>query len=315
MHTEEVQTEIDAGTPPYLVKYHQRLTPDRGSQNMINKKFTAGLSVASIRMETNHAGKVEYEFYELDDHLYEHDPRKHKAMTIQQRVNPKPSAEFAVPGKTYKYCKEEKEGDEVIPIKLHGTAPFYLEIGIKQHNTPQPEIIRIPNIESSRYDFRLPHRVLALGSHTVSVRKVRDAHGCQQRFERNAPHVLVQVADPPSISPLETRADYCVGERISYTLSGTPPFTVEYTFQGAKREAKSSTTTFRRIAERAGEYTITAVADSASECKAKTQITKMIHEMPSVRISKGKETRVDIHEGGTADLRFDFSGTPPFEFT
>ena len=41
----------------------------------------------------------------------------------------------------------------------------------------------------------------------------------------------------------------------------------------------------------------------------------MVHEMPSVKISKGRQVEVDIHEGGQAEIQFDFWGTPPFEFT
>lgn len=37
--------------------------------------------------------------------------------------------------------------------------------------------------------------------------------------------------------------------------------------------------------------------------------------MPSVRVSKGRESYVDIHEGGEVEITFDFGGTPPFEFT
>jgi nucleoporin POM152 len=37
--------------------------------------------------------------------------------------------------------------------------------------------------------------------------------------------------------------------------------------------------------------------------------------MPSVKISKGRHVEVDIHEGGEAEILFEFWGTPPFEFT
>jgi len=86
-------------------------------------------------------------------------------------------------------------------------------------------------------------------------------------------------------------------------------------FEGTQRKAKSPNTNFRRIAERPGNFTITAVSDKASECKARTEITKVIHEMPSVKISKGRQVQVDIHEGGEAEILFEFWGTPPFEFT
>jgi nucleoporin POM152 len=265
-------------------------------------------------METATPGVVEYLFTELADNLYDYDKRKHQPLALQQRVNKKPSAAFAVPGKTYKYCKDEQV-DEVIPLALEGVPPFYLELAIKHHRHAEPEVVRVPGIDAARYDFRVPHRLLALGSHSISVRKVRDGHGCQRKYDAHAPTVFVSVADAPAIAPLEAQAHYCVGDWIAFTLSGTPPFHVYYTFQGVERRASAASTSFRRIAESPGEFTITAVADQASDCKAKTHITKIIHPLPTVKISRGRETSVDIHEGGTAEILFEFTGTPPFEFT
>jgi nucleoporin POM152 len=266
-------------------------------------------------MDTTKPGTYEYRFSELSDVLYEHDPKKFKPLVLEQTVNKKPSAHFIKPGQSYRYCKDELAGDEVIPIKLEGAPPFSLELDIKHQSSSRPETVKIANIESNHYDFRIPHRVLSLGIHHVSVRKVRDSRGCQQKTEYGAPNVQVQVYDVPTIYPLEARTDYCVGERISYTLSGTAPFEIYYTFEGVQRKAKAPNTNFRRIAEKPGTFTITAVSDKASECKAKTDITKIIHEMPSVKISKGKQVEVDIHEGGEAEILFEFWGTPPFEFT
>lgn len=268
-----------------------------------------------MAMETSKPGIYQYVFSDLSDGLYEHDPKKFAPLTVEQKVNPKPTARFMKPGQSYKYCKEEIAGDEVIPIKLEGTPPFHLELDIKHQSSSRPETIKIANIESNHYDFRIPHRVLSLGIHHVSVRKVRDSRGCQQKMDYGAPHVQVQVYDVPTIYSLESRGDYCVGERISYTLSGTAPFEIFYTFEGVQRKAKSPVTTFKRIAEKPGNFTITAVSDKASECKATTEITKIIHQMPSVKISKGRQLEVDIHEGGEAEILFEFWGTPPFEFT
>ena len=133
----------------------------------------------------------------------------------------------------------------------------------------------------------------------------------------DAPHVQVSVADVPVITPLEANIDFCVGDRISYSLSGTPPFNIFYKFQGFDRKATVSTTTFRRIAEKPGEFEITGISDqrSTDACMVRTSITKEIHEMPSVKISKGKTVTIDIHEGGEVEISFEFGGTPPFEFT
>jgi nucleoporin POM152 len=303
-----------AGNPPFHVEYKQRYKPEHGSPSLVRRKIDVALGVASIPMDTTGSGLHTYEFTEVSDNFYGHDSRS-EAVVIQQTVNPKPSAAFAKPGHSYTYCKVEQAGDEVIPIDLKGLPPFYLEIDIKHQSSLRPETVKIANIETNRYEFRIPHSVLSLGTHHVSVRKVRDARGCQHKTSFESPHVQVQVFDVPTIYPLETRQDYCVGERISYTLSGTPPFEIYYVFEGVQRRAKSSATSFRRIAERPGEFTITAVMDKASKCKAEVQIEKTIHEIPSVRISKGKQVEVDIHEGGEAEILFEFWGTPPFEFT
>ena len=315
---DEDVTELSfTGTAPFNVEYEQRHKLDHGPQSMSPKKFSAGLNAASLRMETSEAGTYEYKFSKLGDTSYNHDPRKFTSLTVQQLVYPKPSARFTEAGKTYKYCQEEEAGDEVVPISLIGLPPFHLELEIKHYAKSKPERIIVPNVETNRYNLHIPHRVLALGTHSVVIRKVQDSRGCQRTMDLNASHVQVSVADVPSISPLEDQEDYCVGDRIAYTLSGTPPFSVFYTFQDHERKASVPSTEFRRIAEKPGIFVITALSDqrSTDACKAKTKITKVIHEMPSVKVSKGRTATVDIHEGGVAEILFEFGGTPPFHFT
>ena len=315
---DEDVTELSfTGTAPFNVEYEQRHKPDHGSQSMSPKKFSAGLNLASLRMETSEAGMYEYKFSKLGDTSYNHDPRKFTPVTVQQLVYPKPSARFTEGGKTYKYCQEEEAGHEVVPISLIGLPPFHLELEIKHHAKSKPELINVPNVEANHYSLQIPHRFLALGTHSVVIRKVQDSRGCQRTMDLNAPHVQVSVTDIPSISPLEDQEDYCVGDRIAYTLSGTPPFSVFYTFQDHERRASVPSTEFRRIAEKPGIFVVTALSDqrSTDACKAKTKITKVIHEMPSVRVSKGRIATVDIHEGGVAEILFEFGGTAPFHFT
>lgn len=315
---DEDVTEISfTGTAPFNVEYEQRHKPDHGSQSTSTKRFSAGLNMASLRMETSEAGTYDYKFSKLGDTSYNHDPRTFIPITVQQLVHPKPSARFTEAGKTYRYCQEEEAGDEIVPISLIGLPPFHLELEIKHYAKSKPELINVPNIQTNRYNLHIPHRVLALGTHSVAIRKVQDSRGCQRTMDLNAPHVQVSVAEVPSISPLEDHEDYCVGDRIAYTLSGTPPFSVFYTFQDHERRASVPSTDFRRIAEKPGIFVVTALSDhrSTHACRAKTEITKVIHEMPSVRVSKGRTATVDIHEGGVAEILFEFGGTPPFHFT
>lgn len=315
---DEDTTDISfSGTAPYTVKYNQYFKSERGTHSKRSQQLTSGLNSASFKMETSQSGLYEYEFSQLGDNSYSQAAQGPVVLKIHQRVQPKPSARFINIGKTYRYCKGEGTGDEVLPIVLNGHAPFYLEIDIRHHAASKPERISIPHIDTSNYDFHIPHRYLALGTHVVTIRKVRDSNGCLREMDFDAPHVQVSVADIPVISPLEANIEFCVGDRISFSLSGTPPFNIYYKFQDLDRKATVSTTTFRRIAEKPGEFEIIGISDqrSTDACISRTSIIKKIHEMPSAKISKGKTVTVDIHEGGAADILFEFGGTPPFEFT
>jgi nucleoporin POM152 len=119
----------------------------------------------------------------------------------------------------------------------------------------------------------------------------------------------------PTIAPAEQRVDYCVGERIAFSLAGLPPFAVEYKWNGETMMATNQPSNFVRVAERPGEFIITGLQDSASDCKVAVDIRRTIHEVPSVRISEGTSVVKGIPEGDQAEINFRFYGTPPFTFT
>ncbi|ATY64718.1 hypothetical protein A9K55_005068 [Cordyceps militaris] len=301
------------GSPPYHVEYEVQQRSPQGSKAISRRDFDAALSKAAISMDTSKAGEYTYKFHGLADNLYNVD-QKSKTLTVQQHVNAKPAATFAKPGQSFKFCMEEQEYEDNIPITLTGIAPFFVELEIKHQAGSPAETYHLPSISSNSYAMQIPRKHLRLGSQQLRIRRVRDSRGCQQKYEVGGPSIQIQLYDAPSIYPLESRQDYCVGERIAYTLSGTPPFDISYDFNG-KWNAKSQTTSFRRVAEKPGDFVITRIADKASECRAAVNLPKTIHPLPSVQISRGQQSRVDIHEGGEVDILFEFWGTPPFEFT
>ncbi|KAF2266237.1 hypothetical protein CC78DRAFT_567104 [Lojkania enalia] len=305
------------GNPPFAVTYEQHFNNKKSGKGAARSKqeLRALGRTASIRAETGQAGTYEYRFVKLSDSKYDHVKKYFTPVTVQQTVNPRPNARFINPGKTYSYCSREEDGEQVIPVTLEGLPPFYLEVEIKHHGTPKPEISIHKNIPSSKYDLKIEHRKLHLGTSAISIRKIRDARGCIQKPATDSPRVQISVHDAPTATPLEDRMDFCVGERLSFALGGQVPFTVFYTFEKQERKASNAGTTFRRLAELPGTFRITNLRDSASECMASLQLTKEIHPIPSVRLSGGQVSEVDIHEGGGTDLEFQFWGTPPFEFT
>jgi nucleoporin POM152 len=309
------------GNPPFTIKYEQRSQPLKGPVSVSNKgPITAAIGSAAIQMDASKAGEYKYTFKELSDDRYSHSKQHFTPLTVSQKVHPLPSAKFATPGKTYGYCKnsspEPSSDTETIPITLEGTPPFSLEIGITHHGSVRPEIVRLKDIPSHTLSWTLLRRTLDLGTHSVSLRAVEDSRGCARTIDQDPSSVRIRVSNPPTIIPLESQTDYCVGEHVSFSLSGQPPFNIFYSFQNHERKATSSSTTFRRIADGPGEFDITGVSDSASgKCRAEKDIRKVIHPMPSVKVSRGKESRVEIHEGGEVEIMFEFTGTPPFEFT
>ena len=303
------------GSAPYQANYVQQFKPLRGAAAPQNKEIKATTNVALLRMATRQAGSYQYQFNKLADDNYDHSSH-FKPLTIRQQVNARPSAAFASPGKSYSFCSVESGGEEVIPINLAGTAPFDLEVEIKHHDTAKPETISLTGLTGTTYNLRIPHSRLHLGKSAVHLRRISDSNNCVRSLDSSHPRVQISVHDAPSITALETQTDFCVGDRINFGLSGVAPFSVFYTFEGAARKAVATSTTFRRLAEKPGTFVITGVQDSAlAQCKSATNITKHIHGMPSVRVSKGRDSYVDIHEGGFTDILFEFGGVPPFEFT
>ncbi|KAI8939547.1 hypothetical protein NX059_003316 [Plenodomus lindquistii] len=304
------------GHAPFDVSYRQEYKDKKGKTAAVKEEEIHTVSgSASLRADTSKAGTYEYVFMKLADAKYDHSKKHFTPLTISQTVNPRPGARFDKPGKTYSYCSKESEGEEVIPITLEGIPPFHLEVEIKHQGTPKPEVSYHKGIPTNKYDLKIEHRKLHLGHSSIAIRKVRDSRGCTFKPPPGGPRVHISVHDAPTATPLEDRTNFCVGERLSFALGGQVPFTVYYTFEGQERKASNPGTTFRRLAELPGTFTITGLRDSASECLAPLALTKDIHPIPSVRLSGGQVTEIDIHEGGISDLEFQFWGTPPFEFT
>ncbi|KAF2827520.1 hypothetical protein CC86DRAFT_455162 [Ophiobolus disseminans] len=307
-----------SGNAPFDVIYQKEYKDKKGKTGHrsgdIDLHTASGTT--SIRTDTSQAGSYEYTFLKLADAKYDHSKKHFTPITIRQTIHSRPSARFDKPGKTYSYCSREAEGEEVIPITLEGVPPFHLEVEIKHQGAPKPELSVHKNIPDNKYSLRIERNKLNLGQSSIFIRKVRDSRGCTLKPQPNSKdRVLVSVYDAPTATPLEDRTDFCVGERLSYALSGQQPFTVYYTFEGKQRKASNPGTNFRRLAELPGAFTITGLRDSASECLATLNLEKTIHPIPTVRLSGGQISEIDIHEGDNTKLEFDFWGTPPFEFT
>jgi nucleoporin POM152 len=303
------------GNPQFSVRYEETAKPNQGQKSVRKRDITAALPKASIRLDTEKAGDYTYKFVELADANY--DSKSQSPIVLTQRVNSRPTARFANPGKVYNFCAASVEGEDIIPLVLEGVPPFTVDFDIKHSGSAKGEWVP-RDVPSNKYDLKIAPDKLKLGHQSVTIKQVTDSRGCRSRPEGAAvrPRVQVSVHDPPTISTLETATDFCVGEYLSFRLAGLAPFQVHYTFDGKARKADVPGAVFKRVAGEPGIFTIDAVSDSASHCKAAVpSMQKIIHQRPRGTLSKGRVSHVDIHEGHETDIVFDFEGTPPFEFT
>lgn len=314
-----------SGHSPYRIKYAVKAEPAKGQTSMSNKPLSIANSAAAISMDTSKAGHYTYTFNELSDDRYEDNKKHFSPITVKQEVYALPAAQFANAGKVYGFCKDEstiasETEHENIPVMLTGIPPFSIDISLRHHGSAQPEIIKVRDIQANSYSWSLSRASLPLGTHQIQIRRVQDGRGCETVIDSPST-IAVRVSAPPKITPLDSHTEYCVGDHLAFSLTGQAPFDVFYKFQNKERKANIKGHEFRRISDHAGEFLITviqdsvAVAGSASKCKAPQNIRKVVHPYPTVRLSHGKTLTTDIHEGGAVELVFEFTGTPPFEFT
>ncbi|ORY79531.1 nucleoporin Pom152 [Protomyces lactucae-debilis] len=305
------------GAPPFAITYERALLNARGTEHDRKQlSLNAALPRVSIKAKTSPAGQYRYTFHGVADARYDAEDANGQ-FTLLQTVNPRPEAGFVQRGQSYQYCLEvdlaEQEADRV-PVKFVGEAPFTARFRIKHELTGRTSYLTEQNIQTHTWSLQIPKSMLTLGKHAISIAEVSDAKGCARTSLDG--QVFIAISERPSILPVSSRQEFCVGDRISYALQGTAPFKIDYEFQGSKKRATEHGPVFSRIAEKPGHFKILSLADSASKCRvAVNGLDKTIHDIPSVRVSEGKTIIESIHEGDQAEIVFHLYGTPPFSLT
>lgn len=310
------------GSPPFTVVY--RVEGPGGKKK--DHEIQVATPFATVRVDTTVPGEYEYVFMGvLDSNYYD---RKWLAGAkagegvsssdnrLKQVVKPRPTARFVDKGRVYRACQGVTDSADSIPMKFSGEAPFSLTVSIRVDSSGHTEKVTYNNVGHNFELKNVLYANLGLGKHTVQLYQLVDAHGCRQTALGTDQRITVHVADTPTITPVEERTDFCVGERISYSLTGLPPFNIVYDFNGNTRESTSGTL-FRRLAAEPGNLTIKAISDTASTCridlKGAKQLPKQIHRVPTARVEEGTSLIFDENGAEKAEIIFHLQGTPPFQ--
>ena len=328
------------GKPPFHVFYTLRHVsePTTPSAKRVDSSYgetttelsnAAGQFLAKIPLVTSLPGHHYYTFTKIQDENY-HSGVKSPHIRFYQRVYSQPSAWF----KTTELSQCINAQDRGVDIAFQGQAPFTLVIRVKPENQP-PTLMTLQIDAKSSYTLNLP--TLKVGTYIVGLVSVRDVIGCSRTLEPSASaptEMKIFVSDIPRISSLSP-ASVCVGDPISFSMQGFPPFSISYrldecpvaTIAVDKHNltvlpASPGVMQVTRICSRAGCCLELGPADSPAmvplDNKSITRgvlITHVIHDLPKAIISSGQDITVDIREGNETFIPVTLVGTPPFSFT
>lgn len=341
-----------SGVGPFVIQYSVKYpngVVEQKRQQQPNRNF-------ALQLKTSESGKYVWTIHGIYDSIYTEEilnslERKgiyhFKPIQIESVVNSLPQAIIVNKKDDFQTCISALDSEkDIMPIQLSlsGKLPIDVKFTIVHDQEIKRESVWLRHLETRTVNVNALYKYLNLGTYYISVSEVRDANGCVFT-DVSDEKLTIQVNDVPKIrhlieessvisdhgqSKLE-KADaeggddvnyYCVGDYINYMLSGVPPFTIYYEFNGQKQVVNIKSNYFRRRAPESGELNILAVSDSSSKnCianftgKAKSDLRAEVFDLPSVEIDSGESDEEDIYEGDQANITLRFIGHAPFKVT
>jgi nucleoporin POM152 len=327
------------GQPPFVVSYDVISRRKGQTEERQQDALQLVQSRAPFPLSTAGAGHYAYHFTGIGDALYSRpDPAglvglssQHADLVrVEQDVLALPVARIEQE-RDRVYCVHSalasRAGADLV-VRLQGQPPFDIEMSVEEEGSHAAQLFPVEGIQGHSWPVTLPYVFEAAGPHRVSVRKVRDANGCESRLPRTdgvtsngrgaaaAASRSIKVAEIASIAAVQPQKDHCVGESIDFVLQGAAPWKVDYAFGGERHSARTDEPRLSRVAKAPGRLTVVSVSHGDGACESTAvEIDKVIHPLPTVRVSQGRTLVEDIVEGEQAEIVFFFEGTPPFAFT
>ena len=269
-----------------------------------------GSSFAEINLETKSSGLHQYHFLALADGNYRSAIQMKDAWIVSQRVYSRPVAEFVDTDDKVFHCLSDEPGETTLPIKVTGEAPFKLALTQKHDNFEPVTITRtVQDNQLQRkgllkiYNFD-PGYLRAIGSYTFELVSISDASSCVSDLQKEnigtdrSTKLSIHVADQAKISS-NNAPIVCVGDMLTYSLQGTPPFTIGYTWNGINMpELTVDDPILTLFASEAGAVTITKVCNGMKCCNQNLNgMTTQVKGLPSAIVDGGEDLVEDIREG------------------
>lgn len=246
---------------------------------------------------------------------------------VERQVHALPSVQFVEPEQSVFQCTSRTANPYKMKMLLSGMAPFHVSLEQKHDNQHVQNIEK--TIESSdlvasgnkfEYSF-VAESISQMGKHDFIVDMIVDATTCQTTFDKtvNLVQTSIEIADQARITTFN-KPVVCIGDLLSYTLQGTPPFTIGYSWQGIDQEdIIVADPMFSMWAGFEGEVLIKKVCNSAGCCDdtvaSDPKMKTIVKPLPKAMIDSGLDLIDDIREGDESAFTVEFEGEPPFSFT
>lgn len=324
------------GSAPFVIKY----TVAKPNGELETKMEQVENDSYLLPIQSQLSGKYTYTITGIYDSLYSADILKllsqrnfyqFDPIIINQSINGLPSGQFINEDNgIYETCVLLPNGVKPIVIELIGQKPLDLKLNVFHQETNNNESLFFTGLDNGVINLDSVYESLDVGNHIISISEIVDGNECSTidtNLNENS-IITVKVNDLPNITHLKDESSqvedenyYCVGDHISYSLIGTPPFLITYEFNNEiQKSVEITNNLFKRRAPGPGLLSIISLKDSIG-CEINFDETKRrdligeVYDLPSVEIIQGESIEVDVYEGEKVEITFILTGTPPFQLT
>ncbi|KAG0341413.1 hypothetical protein BG004_006039 [Podila humilis] len=315
------------GKEPFELRYKTVFKPAKGGRDVVTeRKEVAYHSTMRLPVITDQPGTVFYHLETLSDGTYKDVKVQHEkhAAIFRHTIRTPPRALIDESTKKQQFCKNEVAGvTDKIAIKIEdGVGPYTLAIEVRILDVPEKLYVHdvVPN-KNGIYEWILPAKFTDVGVYGVSVLRVSDSNGCSSSNDDKQSSVEFEILDTPTITPMMSVRDVCVGDKIEYSLQGeSPPFKVYFSLDKNKHESTLDhhSNKFSYIATKSGTLRIAKVCQSIGRKQCCTQppeeLSATIWDLPTAKIAGGSNIITNLRDGDRAEIEVTFVGEPPFSF-
>lgn len=173
-------------------------------------------------------GQHKYTVLGVKDVSYDYDAKTLKSpkgvFSIVQEVFGKPTAGFRTSSR-FSYCVGQpfkSSPENAATIEFAGKAPFEVDLALGPPGSRPLYKQTIKGIKGNSWKVDLPeHTFSHVGSQLLTIVSVRDSSGCPAEILNDDNLYLgIDVLETATITPVNERLDYCVGDMLEFVLGG-----------------------------------------------------------------------------------------------